>query len=247
MDMDKELDVERAHYFSLYNRKTLEKDKLCGCFDCVKVFSPSEIQEYVEEDPDDTAICPYCGTDSVIGESSGFPITEDFLMRMHRRWMDSGCGEQITTPFGEIKFFLDDTPIWFKYRSIDPVEGLFPTAAATYRIKVEVELDGKEHLLKMQIAGCDATGYSESGERLEAISFERGNGKITLGCYASFGDYEEYEFDYDGCLCSDGIEIVILTSTKTTIYNFGVCWLDKCTKENEVETWLGADPSICGF
>ena len=91
MDKDKEIDVEAAHGFSIHNRKQLEKSNMCGCFDCVKIFTPSEIEEYIEEEPDDTAICPYCGIDAVIGESSGYPMTEDFMKRMHRRWIIPRC------------------------------------------------------------------------------------------------------------------------------------------------------------
>ena len=34
----------------------------------------------------DAAICPYCGMDSVIGESSGYPITKEFLQKMQEHW-----------------------------------------------------------------------------------------------------------------------------------------------------------------
>lgn len=244
MNTNKESDTLRAHVFSTHNRNALAKDKLCGCFDCIKVFSPSEIEEYTEED---TALCPYYGNDSVIGESSGFPITEDFMLRMHRKWMASGCGIQIKTPFGKILFFLDGVPVSFEYRSIDPDEALFPNVAAAYRIQVCVEPDGKAHLLKMQLSEGAVTGDTEPGERLEAISFYSERGKITLGCYASFGDYLDYNLDYDGSLCHDGIEVDIFSSTKTQVYKFGVCWLDVCTEENEAQTWFGADPGICGF
>ena len=81
----------------------------------------------------------------------------------------------------------------------------------------------------------------------ETISFYNEHGKITLGCYASFGDYLNYNLDFDGSLCHDGIEVDIFSSTKTQVYKFGVCWLDVCTKENEAQTWFGADPGICGF
>ncbi|MDQ1000297.1 hypothetical protein QFZ28_000697 [Neobacillus niacini] len=73
-----------AHRFSSRHRKELEKDKICGCFYCTKIFSPAEITEWIDDD--DTALCPYCGIDSVIGESSGFPITEQVLQEMHRVW-----------------------------------------------------------------------------------------------------------------------------------------------------------------
>ncbi len=33
-------------------------------------------------DREDTALCPYCCADSVIGESSGYPITREFLRKM---------------------------------------------------------------------------------------------------------------------------------------------------------------------
>ena len=35
-----------------------------------------------------TAVCPYCGIDAVIGESSGYPITAEFLKRMRKRWFE---------------------------------------------------------------------------------------------------------------------------------------------------------------
>ncbi len=74
-----------AHRYSANNRDALQHDKLCGCFYCLKIFSPTEISEWVK-DTSGTAICPYCGVDSVIGEGCGYPITEKFLKEMHRYW-----------------------------------------------------------------------------------------------------------------------------------------------------------------
>lgn len=74
-----------AHAYSVDHKPELEKDKVCGCFYCCKIFNPIDIKEWVE-DTRGTALCPYCGIDSVIGESSGFPITEEFLNEMHKRW-----------------------------------------------------------------------------------------------------------------------------------------------------------------
>lgn len=47
----------------------LKNEKKCGCFYCCKIFSPNEIEDWCEDEPDRTAICPYCWIDSVIGES----------------------------------------------------------------------------------------------------------------------------------------------------------------------------------
>lgn len=86
------MDACRAHMFSKSHKPELEKDRICGCFCCGKVFSPSEITEWIIMDNHcdrlGTAVCPHCGVDSVIGESSGYPITEDFMRAMNKIWFD---------------------------------------------------------------------------------------------------------------------------------------------------------------
>ena len=81
--------LEAAHEAARYNRVMLISDKKCGCFSCLKIYSPSEIEEWCCEKDDGeevTAICPHCGVDSVLGESAGFPITQELLHAMYRRW-----------------------------------------------------------------------------------------------------------------------------------------------------------------
>ena len=78
-----------AHQHSSNHRKQIEKSQLCGCFYCLKLFHPAKITEWVDEDKDEvgqTALCPYCGIDSVIGSSSGIPLTRDFLYGMQQVW-----------------------------------------------------------------------------------------------------------------------------------------------------------------
>ena len=75
-------DIDKAGVVSMYNRPALENDTICGCFYCLAIFNPTEITEWCDDD--DTALCPYCGIDSVIGESSGLPITENFLKEVYR-------------------------------------------------------------------------------------------------------------------------------------------------------------------
>lgn len=76
--------LEKAHRASIHHRKQLENSSVCGCFFCGEIFSPKEIQEWV--DNNDTALCPYCGIDSVLGDSSGFPVTKEFLGEMRKYW-----------------------------------------------------------------------------------------------------------------------------------------------------------------
>ena len=86
-------DYIEAHKFSNNHMEQLKKDKICGCFYCLRIFQPSEIEDWlIAEDESNlcdrygTAICPYCYTDSVIGESSGYPITKEFLRKMKKHW-----------------------------------------------------------------------------------------------------------------------------------------------------------------
>ena len=83
-------DATRAHQYCNNHMEALKKDKICGCFYCRKIFSPSEIKDWIIADNNcdryGTAICPYCGIDSVIGESSGYPITKEFMEEMHKVW-----------------------------------------------------------------------------------------------------------------------------------------------------------------
>ena len=78
-------ELKRAHAFSAQNGKRLMKGEKCGCFYCLKIFPSNAITRFLK-DEGETALCPYCGTDAVLGEHSGFPITEDFLIKMKNFW-----------------------------------------------------------------------------------------------------------------------------------------------------------------
>ena len=82
---EKDRIYKQAHDCSIRNKKQLEKSEKCGCFNCGKIFPPSEITDYVS-DGEPTALCPYCHIDSVIGDAAGFPITPKFLKDMNKRW-----------------------------------------------------------------------------------------------------------------------------------------------------------------
>jgi len=77
-----------AHKVSANHRSQLQASAIAGCFYCTPVFSPSDIQVWIDEvgGVKTTALCPYCGIDSVIGSASGFPITPEFLRQMRDYW-----------------------------------------------------------------------------------------------------------------------------------------------------------------
>ena len=79
-----DVDVKAAHLFSSNHRAQIEASTVCGCFYCLATFSPSVISEWV--DAGQTALCPQCGIDSVIGTASGIEPSLEFLRRMHAYW-----------------------------------------------------------------------------------------------------------------------------------------------------------------
>lgn len=83
-------DTVAAHQFSSLHRSELAADGVvCGCFHCCKNFSFSQIDEWVDADASgegQTAMCPMCEIDSVIGSCSGYPITCEFLREMRKVW-----------------------------------------------------------------------------------------------------------------------------------------------------------------
>ncbi len=79
-----EPDHIRAHEHSIRHREEILKSDLCGCFYCLHIFSPLDVEEWCDRGT--TARCPKCLVDSVIGSASGYPITEGFLREMNRHW-----------------------------------------------------------------------------------------------------------------------------------------------------------------
>jgi hypothetical protein len=81
-------DYIAAHTHSANHRGEVLASDVCGCFNCCKVFVPEQISEWTDEKDGvgQTAICPYCAVDSVIGSRSGFSITPELLKRMSSHW-----------------------------------------------------------------------------------------------------------------------------------------------------------------
>jgi hypothetical protein len=77
-------EFREAHRHSIHHRAEIEASALCGCFYCCSVFPPGEITDWGDTYEPDTAACPHCGIDSVIGSAAGFPITDAFLTTMKR-------------------------------------------------------------------------------------------------------------------------------------------------------------------
>lgn len=81
--------LNAAHQRSIQHEAEIKRSIECGCFFCLSVFRPGEISEWIEDVPQ-TALCPKCGIDSVIGDASGYPIHDAaFLKAMQELWFSS--------------------------------------------------------------------------------------------------------------------------------------------------------------
>ncbi len=82
--------VREAHHHSSNHREEILSSRECGCFHCGQGFSPSQITEWTDSTDEDTegttAMCPFCGIDSVIGDQSGFPVKDAFLLELNKHW-----------------------------------------------------------------------------------------------------------------------------------------------------------------
>jgi hypothetical protein len=87
-----------AHSFQ--NRVEVLSSEQCVCFHCFARFAPTEIMRWCDSDdpgegdhgpdleryPGQTAACPFCEIDSVIGSASGLSLTDEFLRSLREYW-----------------------------------------------------------------------------------------------------------------------------------------------------------------
>ena len=86
---DREREASRLHRHTRANREELEASEACGCIACERIYFPSEIVRWVDGE---TALCPHCGVDAVVGSASGITIIPGVLRRAHERWFLVGKG-----------------------------------------------------------------------------------------------------------------------------------------------------------
>jgi hypothetical protein len=76
--------ILEAYLHANKHRVELQRSTSCGCFFCFRLFGFDDITKWI--DANQTALCPRCGIDAVLGSSSGHIINDAFLRRMHMHW-----------------------------------------------------------------------------------------------------------------------------------------------------------------
>ena len=156
----------------------------------------------------------------------------------------------LITPLGEIEINIDNIPVDYTYIEL-PKEPSFCDLSGRYFVKIEFSPDGENHTITCKIKNLpdDTKGYIESGENLECKSFYYKTYKMSIGMegdtgYFSDGTRVNGYYDYDTAYLDDGVEYMILQNTKTDTYVFGIAWIEDYNEDNDVQTWLGADPTL---
>ena len=79
-------ELEIVHDHSTANRVEIERSVECRCFHCLATFPPDAITEWIEDNSGNTAVCPKCGIDSVIGSASGVALSDAVFQEMQSHW-----------------------------------------------------------------------------------------------------------------------------------------------------------------
>lgn len=72
-------DAARVH--ASRHREEIQASTRCACYFCFHTFANTTIKAWI--DTEQTALCPKCGVDSVIGSASKHRLDEKFLRQMH--------------------------------------------------------------------------------------------------------------------------------------------------------------------
>ena len=91
--------LRELHSKSTMNRHAIEASNQVGCFCCERIWDPLEFPiknwtdtevhsrtPYAGENGNATALCPFCGIDSVIAKLSVGEITHYMLDKLERYW-----------------------------------------------------------------------------------------------------------------------------------------------------------------
>lgn len=128
-----------AHRHSIHNRTELGRSTSAGCFFCLGTYPASSIVQWADPE-NDTACCPTCGIDSVIGDATGLPVADrSFLSEMKKIWFD-GASERLVTlyrPVGRAEIDLIEASGFAAFPPRRPEQSIFyPVTSNEYATQI---------------------------------------------------------------------------------------------------------------
>ena len=158
----------------------------------------------------------------------------------------------LLTPLGKVVIYYDDVEI---VPAMEKIENGRFSDVTTYHLKYNYISDNAQHTLQCKLQNPFIEGFAESGERLESIAFESSNPlvRLSIGIDGEFlphcvdnGKLQpcfDYDYQYEGLVLKNGLEIDIKNTDPSREYVFSVAWLFDYNDETAHKTWLMADPA----
>ena len=78
--------ISEIYRYSSQHRTLLQQSERSGCFYCLETFAYSEIEDWCDDEQ--TAMCPHCGIDAVLGSASVEALIPELLQAMHRAYFE---------------------------------------------------------------------------------------------------------------------------------------------------------------
>lgn len=79
------LEAQRYRAAAFANRESISKSSTCVCYHCLCRFSANAVDNWIEDIKDDTAICPACGIDSVLGDATGLDLSDAVILQVSKK------------------------------------------------------------------------------------------------------------------------------------------------------------------
>jgi hypothetical protein len=90
--------LESAHDHCFGNELEVRASNIACCISCAKSFDSKLVREFSHQhgDEHETAYCPVCGFDTIIGDNSGYPAVDPvFISAMNAKYFDEPLGTDL--------------------------------------------------------------------------------------------------------------------------------------------------------
>ena len=77
------MDIPHAAQLAFKNKLAIKASNKVGCYHCKKIYEAKEVTQFT--DKGETAICPKCGIDAVLGDAA-VTLDEQVLQHMSGYW-----------------------------------------------------------------------------------------------------------------------------------------------------------------
>ena len=76
--------MKEIHSHTLRNRKEIEASDKCVFISCCEIFNASAVEDFIDEG--ETALCPICGIDAVIGDCTGISMDTETVNELNKEF-----------------------------------------------------------------------------------------------------------------------------------------------------------------